>query len=102
MLLNKIFIAILAVIGIALGNVWICLSIVPAAIVNIIVYALIVSSKEEYPSLIRKQLLAKDIETLNKNFFMQMLILVSRICLAASFGYIAYLVSMKFFGVIQL
>ena len=47
MLLNKIFIAILAVIGIALGNVWTCLSIVPAAIVNIIVYALIISSKEE-------------------------------------------------------
>lgn len=102
MLLNKIFIAILAFIGIALGNIWICISIIPAIIVNIIVYALIVSSEEEYPSLIRKQLLAKDIKTLNKNFFMQMLILVSRICLAASFGYIAYLVSMKFFGVIQL
>lgn len=102
MLLNKIFIAILAIIGIVLGNIWICISVIPAVIVNIIVYALIVNSKEEYPKMIRKELIAKDIETLNKNFFMQMLILVSRVCLAISFLYISYLISMKLFGVIQL
>lgn len=102
MLLNKIFIAILAIIGIVLGNIWICISVIPAVIVNIFIYLLIISSKEEYPRLIRKQLLAKDIETLNKNIFFQILIVVSRVCLAISFLYISYFIYIKLFGVIQL
>jgi len=101
MLLNKITLFVLLVVGIAVGNYWICLSVVPALIVNVIVYVLI-ASHENYNELIRKQMLRRSVEVLNENIYMQILMGVAKLSVVASILYLAFQLYTKFFGVIQL
>lgn len=102
MLLNKLLIVFIVVSGILLGNVWIAISVIPSLLVNLIVYILIKHYRNEYPLIVRKKLLRQDVDYLDENIYMNILVISSKLLLAGSFGYIAYIISIKLFGIIQL
>lgn len=104
-MINYKLIAIIAIAGILLGNIYVLAMIVPALIYRLIVSAAIYSVKQEYEGFsnkLKQQVLQRNIRELNDYLIIRILSLLSNIGIVISFCYVTYLISIKFFGVADL
>lgn len=104
-MINYKLIAIIAIAGILLGNIYVLVMIAPALIYRLIASAAIYSVKQEYEGFsnkIKQQALQKEVKQLNSYLAIRILGLLSNIGIVISFCYATYLISIKFFGVADL
>lgn len=99
---NKYLIITILIIGILFSNNYIVASVVPALILNVCLWIIVAYAKNNYHGVVFKELLRRDIIEFNDRWYIALLVVVSRLSLAASIAYISYLLFTKFYGVIQL
>ena len=101
-MINKYLIIAILAIGIILSENYIIASVVPALILNGCLWIIVAYAKQTYPTIIWKQLAYKDVQRFIKRWYIVILIVVSKLSIAASVIYFFYLLFTKFYGVIQL
>ena len=99
---NKYLIIVILITGIAFSNNYIVASVVPALILNGCLWIIVAYAKDDYHRVVFKELLKRDIIEFNDRWYIALLVVVSRLSLAASIAYICYLLFTKFYGSMQL
>lgn len=99
-MINKFLLIAIFLLGIFFNNLWISASIVPALILNLIVWVLVEYAKNNYHPVMKKQYLKRDIDELNNNIYFNIFVVFSRLSLMSSCAYLIYLIYIKLNGIL--
>ena len=101
-MINKYLIIAILAVGIILSENYIIASVIPALILNGCLWIIVAYAKQTYPKFVFRDLIKRDIKEFTERWYIVILIVVSRLSIAASVIYFLYLLFTKFYGVIQL
>lgn len=97
---NKFLLITIFLLGIFFDNLWISLSIIPALILNLIIWVTITYARDNYHPIVKKQYLKRDFDELNNNIYFNIFVVFSRLSIISSCAYLIYLIYIKFNGIL--
>jgi len=97
---NKFLLIAIFLLGIFFDNLLISASIIPALILNFIIWVTIKYARDNYHPIVKKQYLKRDIDELNNNIYFNIFVVISNLSLMSSCAYLIYLIYIKFNGIL--
>lgn len=96
---NKFLLITIFLLGIFFNNLWISASIIPALILNFIIWVTIEYAKNNYHPVMKKIYLKRDFDELNNNIYFNIFVGISKLSIFSSGAYLLYLIYIKFNGI---
>lgn len=97
---NKFLLITIFLLGIFFNNLWISASIIPALILNFIIWVTIKYAKDNYHPILKTKYLKRDIDKLNNNIYFNIFVGISKLSIFSSGAYLIYLIYIKFNGIL--
>ena len=97
---NKFLLIAIFLLGIFFDNLLISASIIPALILNFIIWVTIKYAKINYNPSVKAIYLKRDIDELNNNIYFNIFVVISNLSLMSSCSYLLYLIYIKFNGIL--
>lgn len=97
---NKFLLITIFLLGIFFDNLWISASIIPALILNFIIWVTIKYAKINYHQSVKAIYLKRDIDELNNNIYFNIFVVISILSIISSCAYLIYIIYIKFNGIL--